>query len=526
MNSFGLVEGAALAELERALALLEPLIARTDVSEYARERLRVLGMDLFRSIRSIADVTRLEQGALAEVGRDFALVEAQVDALAGLGPEGYVATEPQYPALVESFARAKTLLSTTKTQMADIEPLEIGLRLELVVDRVLTRALGLLRPQSVVGKQVLEAVARKLTLVSDEECLRLWAKISAEVQPSSDPWSARIPIDPVVVDRAFFLLGGSKPLRELIAQYLIEVRPRLVESASRAGQPSFPFPPIAIAQILSWTKSSLTLSAKEERLAGHIMLLAYLLSTRMDVDRNELAGLLGLPASARILNGQAERKAKKLVPEAAATLVVFSECKSVVNLLSIVGRATREPEIELLIRYKLSAEVGLPTSRARFAGQNEVALQRALSAFLIEHGCFAVGTKFGPAETDLVMGSAVDPLVVEVKLFSERPSPSAIKRAFVQVLSYMDQAPYKSRGALVLFNLSEVPIIVPKEFVSRVAFIAVNLPQKTPSGRVAAVEVRAGQSGNQLLEVLSVGWPEGDMGKATSRRASKKKAKR
>lgn len=500
--------GTALHETERALALLEPLLSGPDLAQYVSERLRGVAAEVLRLVKLVADVPRLEQGARAAVTRDFALLDEHLAGLASLDPGAYDKLEEnEHGALSESLAAARRLVKDTQVQLPEIEPIEIGLHLELVVDRAITWSLALLRQPNATTGALGAAVARKLELLSDDECLRLWAKITAEVQPSVDPWSARIPLDPTVIDRTFFLLGGSDSLRSLISRYLVEIRPRLVRAAGRAGQASFPFPPAAIAQVLCWTGNQTTLSMREERLVSHIMLLSFLLAKRMGADRSDLCGLLGLTADARLLNGQSERTATKLVPDTATTLVVLSECKSALSLLAALASAAREPEIELLVRYKLAAEVGLPASRARFKGQREVALQRQLSAFLIEHGTFAVGTKFGPAETDLVAGNAFDPLVIEVKVFRNKPRPKAVHDAFVQACSYMDQAPLKSRGALVLFNLSDVPIVAPREFIARVAIVAINLAERTPSKRDEFIEVRAAERGQGLLEVLSVGGP-------------------
>src|SRR6266849_855620 len=51
----------------------------------------------------------------------------------------------------------------------------------------------------------------------------------------------------------------------------------------------------------------------------------------------------------------------------------------------------------------------------------------------------------------------------------QRRAHLEIERDFGQLRKYMDQAPFKSRGALVLFTFSEIAINAPKAFIARFA---------------------------------------------------------
>src|SRR5439155_17958780 len=105
--------------------------------------------------------------------------------------------------------------------------------------------------------------------------------------------------------------------------------------------------------------------------------------------------------------------------------------------------------------------------------------------------------------TDLITGSLTYPLVVELKLLTRRPSALQIERDFAQLLRYMDQAPFKSRGALVLFNVSEIPVNASKQFLGgRLAVIPINLTEGTPSTLEESLEVQPSTEPGRLIEVL------------------------
>jgi hypothetical protein len=484
------IPGTMAAELDRALTILEPLLGRPESKAYVQDRVSDIALELFRTAASTVNVARLEAGVKGSVARDFDALRQVLDRLSRAGADAYEEhASGDLGHFAEAIERARKLITTTESLLPDIEPLEIGLRLELVVERAITDPLAVLRRPSNLVESLVRDVAAKLKLLPETDLQRLWAKITREIQlePGTDPLSIRIPLNERVTTREFFDAAATRPLTELIARYLVDIRPRLVHEAFRSGQQGVPFPPVALAQVLSLTVNTVTLDSADRRLADHLMLLVFLLTHRLSVERSSIAAALRISDDARLLSGVSERQVDKLVPQSETAQIVFAECRFLISLLAATIRAAPEPAIELLVRHKLAAEVELPYSRPRFDGKGEIELQRALCAFLIGHGIFAVGTTLGPAETDLVTGSLRYPLVIEVKLFTRRPSELQIERDFGQLLRYMDQAPFKSRGALVLFNLSEVAVNAPKEFmVGRVAVIPINLTSSTPSARGVA----------------------------------------
>ncbi len=496
-------------QIERSLAVLAPAVPDPAVQGYVRARLKTVCLDLFQAVAAVADVARLEAGARSEVDYDFAGLRDLIGRLAALPDESLDAeTSGQATQARGDLERVRHLIEVTESQLDQIEPLEVGLRFELVIDSGLSRFLAILRRPSSEVERLVEAATVRLEQAPERDLQRLWARVTSEVEAPDpeDRWTPYLPLDPAVVAPGFFASVGVAGLARGIARYLVDYRPRLVRAAAKAGVGSVPMPPAPVSRVLAWKPGQPEQSFVERRLVEHLIFLSHLAAERLRVDEAEIAASLGVAESSRLLQGQSKEKARKLVPEEALATVVHSECSIVVGLLSDMVLGAPDHEFELLLRYKLALEVQLPASRRGVIGKAEESLQRQLMAFLIEHGTSVRGTKFGPSETDAVTGPDADPLIIEVKLFKDEPTRGQILRAFAQLRSYMDQAPYRSRGALVFFNLSDAPIVYDRELVDgRIAIVAVNLPRKTPSKRKRYIEVRVSRDPKEILDVLLVG---------------------
>ena len=84
-----------------------------------------------------------------DVTRDFNAIRQVLDRLSQADDASYEAEAPEeLAALREGIERAKQLIATTESLLPKIDQLEIGLRLELVVERAITNALAVLRRPS------------------------------------------------------------------------------------------------------------------------------------------------------------------------------------------------------------------------------------------------------------------------------------------------------------------------------------------------------------------------------------------
>ncbi len=162
-----------------------------------------------------------------------------------------------------------------------------------------------------------------------------------------------------------------------------------------------------------------------------------------------------------------------------------------------------------LTQYKLGAEVMAPDNIKALSRKHELRLQKELCRFLLERGIFTVGTKFGRSETDLLANLPDEGYIIEAKVYKNtaRVSEKTIKSDLVQLQSYMDQNPTRTRGILVIYNFSSTLISAPRQWVAgRFWFLPINLQQKPPSGRNRSLVVERGD-GDDLIRVLNVQPP-------------------
>ncbi len=119
-------------------------------------------------------------------------------------------------------------------------------------------------------------------------------------------------------------------------------------------------------------------------------------------------------------------------------------------------------------------------------------------------------TKFGRSQVDLRVDEEFETTVIEAKNLKKPLNSSHLATWFSQLRSYMDQAPVRHRGALALFNFSDVPIYLPEGSTGgRYHIVAVNLCAVPPSQRKASMELRFGrtESGEPLVQAIP--GPEG-----------------
>jgi hypothetical protein len=141
----------------------------------------------------------------------------------------------------------------------------------------------------------------------------------------------------------------------------------------------------------------------------------------------------------------------------------------------------------------------------RIQKKTELQLQKELAGFLIEHGYFAVGTRFGQVESDLVIFEGREPLVIEVKKYTHKkpPTAAAIMQALRQLQDYLDKHKGFQRGVLALFNLSERPIKAPRLWIrGQYRVLGINLGKATSSKLKSTLEIAEG-GGSDILKITA-----------------------
>lgn len=296
------------------------------------------------------------------------------------------------------------------------------------------------------------------------------------------------------------------------------------------GQTRFPLVMFGVTRALAVTEDGTPLDRADSVFATALVRLAILWSTELGEEPQVLRGHLRLQErEGRLTQGpffEEERERLKDVGTSDWTVILGEEGEKVLDRIEDVATA-RKPTEELLLRHKLALEVMTPGNLTGVAAKKEVVLQQELCRFLIEHGVFSVGTKFGRSETDLVAREAAGALVIETKKSRRAPSPNTVRTWLIQLQSYMDQEPIQVDGVLLIYNLSDTLIVAPRQRVrDRYRIVVANLLKPSPSKRRRSIEIIESES-DSLIEVLvEDGDPVTRQKKATKNEPAKRPAKK
>jgi hypothetical protein len=138
----------------------------------------------------------------------------------------------------------------------------------------------------------------------------------------------------------------------------------------------------------------------------------------------------------------------------------------------------------------------------KLARAHETELQRLALKFLVERHVAAVGTTFGRSQTDLRVDDAVGTIVIEAKKLLRTPSEADVNGWLAQLGSYMDQAPVRNSGVLLLFNFTDTTLVVDGvRFGARLHIVAVNLCPTSPSKREDRIDLlpSSGENSERLV---------------------------
>jgi hypothetical protein len=491
-----------------------PLERRLDDLEHARAQLprAILAEELCATIVEIArmlganrepSVAELERRLVAAESIDIQSLRAAVDMVRP------TPARPVASVLKDDAEQVRREL------IADIEileqkghvfgPVETGLRLEIGVDPKFEYLLLCAVEAGSIEPALLALVEKKLALLDDEQVSVLWAKLCAEFDVPR--FRAGLPRPPKIVPRGFLRYGTRATALKRMARFAVFLRQELRLYASQQGQQHFPAVFPGPGRILAWSgnRSVETITFGEGCLERALGRLAFYWEHELQGDPKELAAALRLPPESRLLHGPSYDAARRHLLKGTDNgmgLLIF-EAKSILRLATTAGAGSG---LELsLLNYKLGQEVMSNELRKQYQKLSEEGLQRRLCRFLIEQGYFAFGVKFGPSEVDLVVEEHPDAFAIETKLYrdSSGPRSALLRKAVVQLASYMDQAPRNRRGVLLIYNLSDVLIAAPKRWIhERYWVLPVNL-MDTPSRRHRLLDIREAQ-GPEIIEVLKI----------------------
>lgn len=487
-----------LSFLRREVELFAAELWRGADDGRIREELEELLNELLLEVKRLVDVAGLDRKLLAdalfnvEPVRDLLLKLQKIQNRS----QGY------YQAVTELLERLEAL-DSAQHQHGELEG---SFRFELLIDGSLGKLLADSRVEDErLAQEVRVAATRRVEEMDEPTRLTLWERVLSELRPAPEG----LFVEGILPDD-FFKTTGVSTITEKIADYVVLYRPQIFLELARRKEERWYSPSVPGLGLLLASSAPMGVPAVDRRLMSALAEAYDGVSTET---KDRLRLLFGLSDKAWIIVSEKHRQSKRELfgGSSGTTKATMSEASRLLGviqrlLLHIESRVTLDTPLEqALLHHKLGLEVELPASRADLEKHTELALQKKLCRFLVERGIFAIGTKFGPSEVDLLVEHGGIPCVVEVKLFKEAPAPSRVRAALVQLQRYMEQQRLAARGILLLYNLSDVPIITDRRWIrGQYLVFAVNLPKKTPSGLRETLLVEEAV-GDELISIIRPG---------------------
>jgi hypothetical protein len=499
-----------LLDAATLLAGLNDLERRLTSSDQAwvREDLRMEVLNVCAAIGPALDLARLDSALGASAAVDANSLRAGAALFARVPVADYALPGSE---TFDAKARVAALQSfaDSASTASDLSELEWTLRLHLIGNGHFDTLLTALRDhEDDLRRKLRDLVREKTELLTDEEAVKLLGQYEAETEPSRE---VRIELNGDTASKTMFRADTSKDARDRAADYVVLHRPRLKRKMLEAGRRYVPAEFNGIAQILCWkTKATPSLTRTDEQVVTAVARVSFCWDTVLDAkhERAELAVALGVPADGAMFSGRTYAKIRESFrrerpkPTSAA---LIAELRKLVRLAMAVTAPS--PVEETLRRYKAGVEIMAPEVRASLVKdggriKHEEYFQREVCRFLVERGHYATGTKFGRSEVDLRVDDSVGAILMEVKVARSAPSESQVRAWFSQLQRYMGEAPFRTRGALLVFNLSSTALLAPVGFIhGRFLVVAVNLSEVTPSRTTESIVIEESTDPGVFLNV-------------------------
>ncbi len=391
-------------------------------------------------------------------------------------------------------------LRDLKLHFPSLSEIDVDTRISFLIGG---NARQLLFAAAAIGKKVpelIQLVRQKIALLAPIQVRVIWSWVQEELDPAA--------LTPISDHTALLPPGWTQfadvdEARDKLACYVVELKPALLAEMARRGDTSVPMKVPDVSRMLSWKEATAVerMSEQEATLVTTIGRIGPLLKALFARDESDVAMGLGLDPESRIF--KKERSIFESNQE--QPLPFASMCYELRKFIQVADfLISKEVPLETVLRQmKLGLEVVAQDISGDYGRRSELRLQREIARFLIEHGVYAVGTKFGRSETDFVIGEHADHYVIEVKKYGRGSAITGrtVESALVQMQSYMDQPPTHPLGILVVFNFTDSLLIAPLSWIrGRYKILVINLQQEPPSGRRKSLSVEEG-SGVRTIDI-------------------------
>lgn len=443
-----------------------------------------LAAEMLQAVDDVVPVREMDTVVRAEIDRDLPALREAVELLTG----------PPYAVLEYAFAGKTFSIKTERdhllSELAGMENtpnlFKVSLRLDFLGFSLVRVLITILKNGLALPDRVAQMVREKVSLFADRDVPRVWAQIKRAF--SIGRGVSNFSVDSPVLPKGFLEVTTIAEMRKNIAGYVLQIRPLLI-AERLVTQPTQSYP--VSAPDLSYVLTAKNIERVTLAQRQFLRSLSNLLRGWADAER-ELLDAVGLDEwswvarSARMWEGTEidddddggdARSLARTRVRSLRRILMYADLFSV----------RHSPLESALFGYRLGHEVSSADIRKRARSKPEIQLQRELARFLLERGHFAVGTKFGRAETDLLVAEGGDVVVIEAKKYTRPPTESSLAANLAQLQVYVaSQKIPSSRGVLLVFNFSDRFIAAPRSWIRHQFYILpINL------GRLTASETRA-----------------------------------
>lgn len=465
-----------LAAAERELVMLEEeLIGALPVEEQEVTEIAVL---LLQHVSEVTRLGDLDAVMRAEIDRDLDTLAHVVDLVTGPAyldltftfPGGTFSIKSERPELVEHLEAIRSAR----------DPIDAGLRLDFYGMRVSRVIMTILANDKALPNELETIVARKIPLIEDREVPRIWAQVKGEFGTARrgvtlSPTNPAVPV-------GFLEATSIQEMRSRIGDYLLRIKPQLMLEGLSRGETRSPADVPDLVMLLTATQGLTRLSFSERQL---LQTVSRLLRMWEDHEDQLLDGMRLTQWSWAARSAQSWRSAFGGKLPTDRDQLVRLRIRLLRRLVAYADWfAIRQSPLEVaLYGFKFGREVMAGYSDEVDRQKLELRLQRDLARFLLERGHFAVGTKFGRAETDLMVTEAGDVVVIEAKRYIRSPSVNSIAGNLSQLQVYVSQQRIpSSRGVLIIFNYSRRHVSAPRHWLrQQFLILPINLGPSSPS---------------------------------------------
>jgi hypothetical protein len=416
---------------------------------------------------------------------------------------------------LDSYNSLKKLLATIEKNETSLGPAEIILRLEWLGNSAFEQMLYILDSKAPLCK-LKEMIQNKLNSIDDNELKIIWAHIKSDFgdQDFNFEYNAEI------LGKNFFNIKDISDLRSKIADYICELRPKILLARFHKGKSTCPILSFGIATILAIQNSNLnSLTFDELNIAKIINRTAEFWHAAYHIDKNRLFSYLGISPSGRIANLNSRDTEGDMdgnwhdfsEVDISDFRIIICEIRRLLNILDYY--VTYQSKIEnVLKKYKVKYEIFSKDNYVKFKKKrapNELYLQKELCAYLHENDIYAYGKSFGRSEIDLIIKNELgEVFVVETKIHKTGKKvgtiEKCIKKDIIQLSEYLDAESTSARGILVIYNLTNAFIERPRIWLQkRFLILPINISEITASERKQSIRIEESDAKN-IIKCISL----------------------